>query len=69
MQADLMNLKKFTSREYSFGVSRKASYKVHVDRVYWESKMGWTNPGPGTYTPKPLMGSETPRFSFLVKNN
>lgn len=66
---DMMNLKKFSSKEYSFGASRKVAYKVHVERVYWESKLGWANPGPGTYTPKPLMGNETPRISFFVKNN
>ena len=64
-----MELKNFPTKKYTFGVSRKDGRKIHVQKVYWLAEEGIANPGPGTYNPPNIIGSDTPKFSMSAKNN
>jgi len=57
---DLLNLKKFPTKAYSFGLGRGEVFKTHVNEVYYKAEEGLANPGPGTYTPPPIIGKDTP---------
>lgn len=63
-----MNLKRFATRSYSFGVSRIDAKKVHVGKVYWMADLGRANPGPSHYNQKPHIGLDTPKYSMSAKS-
>lgn len=63
-----MDIKKFPTRAYSFGVSRQSARKVHVQKVYYLAEIGKADPGPGHYTPKAPLGSDTPKYSMSAKS-
>lgn len=60
----MLNLKKFPTKAYTFGVSRGEAKKVHVGEVLKVAEDGQAVPGPGSYSPKELLGHETPHYSF-----
>lgn len=62
-----MNLKNFSTKSYSFGVSRIDAKKVHVGKVYRLAELGLANPGPGEYELKAPIGLETPKYSMSGK--
>ena len=44
-----VELKKFPSKKYSFGVSRLSAKKMHIYDIERSANEGLDNPGPGTY--------------------
>lgn len=65
-QPELPNLKKYSSKAYSFGLGRGEVFKTHVNEVYQQATTGRAIPGPGTYTPPPMLGNDSPKYT--IKN-
>jgi hypothetical protein len=64
-----LNLKKFPTKAYSFGLGRGEVFKTHVNEVYYKAEEGLANPGPGSYTPPPIIGKDTPQYSIVLKSS
>lgn len=64
-----MDLKQYPTKAYSFGVSRGEAKKLHLYEIFKKGEDGNVIPGPGQYSPKSPLGTDSPLYSIMHRHS